>query len=317
MQRVADIGEFGLIARLRALDVVRGIGDDCAVVTPPEGHNLVMTADALIEDVHFRHAWTSWHDLGYKAMAVNLSDIAAMGAAPLGALVTLGLRADAAADDVLAFYEGAAEALVPCGAFIVGGDIVSSPTATAISVTAYGSVSRGRAALRGGARAGDGIWVTGTLGDSAAGLRLLQAGNSDFPSLILRHNRPSARVDAGISLAGSGTLHAMMDISDGLAGDLGHLCRESGVGATLDQSALPVSEELRRAARALRWDPLDLVLHGGEDYELLLTLPPDVAPPDLGVRVTRIGAIEAEPGLRLRRADGGVVPLEARAFQHF
>lgn len=317
MPRVSDIGEFGLIERLKALDVVRGIGDDCAVITPPDGRDLVMSADALIEDVHFRHKWTSWRDLGYKSMAVNLSDIAAMGATPHGALVTLGLRADTDADDVMAFYDGAAEVLIPLGAAIVGGDIVASPTATSISVTAYGSIAHGAAALRSGARVGDGVWVTGTLGDSAAGLLLLDGGHADFPALVSRHSRPSSRVEAASSLIVTCAVHAMMDISDGLAGDVGHLCRESGLGVVIDETALPISDDLRAACVRFGWSVQALAIYGGEDYELLFTLASSADPPMIGVPVTRIGVVQAEPGVRLRDADGSVTPVTTRAFQHF
>jgi thiamine-monophosphate kinase len=318
MSLVSEIGEFGLIERLRALDVVQGIGDDCAVVAPPPDHDLVMTADALVEDVHFRHVWTGWRDLGYKSMAVNLSDIAAMGAAPLGILVTLGLRSDTESTSVLELYEGAAEALRPLGAVIVGGDMVASPTATVVSVTAYGSLPRGTAATRAGALAGDAVWVTGSLGDSAGGLRLLRGGTGDFPELVTRHNRPTPRVLEARQLIRTGAVHAMMDVSDGLAGDLGHLCRMSGLGATIDEPALPYSAELRAASKHFDWDPLALALHGGEDYELLFTTHPSLAPPSLdGCRVTRVAVMEPAPGLRLRRRDGTVVSLDARGFQHF
>jgi thiamine-monophosphate kinase len=317
MQPVSDIGEFGLIARLRNLDVVRGIGDDCAVVAPPAGRDLVMTADALVEGVHFRHEWTSWRDLGFKSMAVNLSDLAAMGAAPLGVLVCLGLRADAATASVMDFYEGAAELLAQHGVSVVGGDIVASPTATMVSVTAYGHVAAGEALRRRGARPGDAIWVTGTLGDSAAGLRLLREGGGDFPALVHRHTRPIPRIREGAALAASGGVHAMMDISDGLAGDLGHLCEESEVGALIDAAALPIGADVREAAAQYGWDPLDLALHGGEDYELLFATAPGRDAPSAGCAVTRIGIIESRPGLRIGDDGGRVTPLEARAFRHF
>ena len=172
--------------------------------------------------------------------------------------------------------------------------------------------------MRGGALAGDAVWVTGRLGDSAGGLRLLRNGADDFPELVTRHNRPTPRVAEARQLMRTGAVHAMMDVSDGLAGDLGHLCRVSGLGATIDESALPFSAELRAASKQFGWDPLALALHGGEDYELLFTTSPSIGPPTAdGCRVTRVAMMEPASGLRLRRRDGTVVSLDARGFQHF
>jgi thiamine-monophosphate kinase len=219
--------------------------------------------------------------------------------------------------DVLDFYHGAGDLLDESGAGIVGGDIVASPTATMVSVTAYGAVAAGAALRRAGARPGDAIWVTGSLGDSAAGLRLLLAGAPDFPALVHRHTRPVPRIREAAALAAGGAVHAMMDISDGLAGDLGHLCDESGTGALLDRAALPLSTDLRAAAARHGWDPMDLALHGGEDYELLFTTEPDWDARAAGCPLTRIGVMESEPGLRIRDGEGRVTPLEAKAFRHF
>lgn len=325
---VSELGEFGLIERLRKMDVVRGIGDDCAVQASPPGMDLVMTADALIEDVHFRWDWITPEELGHKSIAVNLSDIAAMGALPAGVLLTLGLRADTTVDDIECFYRGAADVLQAhgLGAAVWGGDIVASPRATAISVTAFGYVEAGRALRRSGAKAGDEIWVTGALGDSAAGLRLLMEGaGAEAPRLVSAHNTPSPRVWQARAALESGAVHAMMDISDGLAGDLGHLIRESGVGAALEAAALPLSPEMRAACARHGWEPLGLALHGGEDYELLMavalgsghTVRAAVEAAAGHVPLTRVGTITAGGGITLRRPDGYEEPLQAKAFQHF
>jgi len=332
---VSEIGEFGLIERLGALPFVRGIGDDCAVLSPPPGMDLVMTADALIEGVHFRHEWTNWMSLGGKAVGVNFSDIASMGAEPAGIVITLGLKPTTEAHDVIEFYLGMMSFLsakVP----VIGGDIVASPTATAISVTAYGYVPHGKAIRRRGARVGDDLWVTGTLGDSAAGLRLLQMYPERYSPLLFddtdkrnellvcAHIGGYARLREGQALAATGHVHAMMDLSDGLAGDLGHMVQASKVGAVIQEPAIPLSEELREASAEYGWDSLDLALHGGEDYELLIATSPrwrrqiesaiEAIP---GSTITRIGTVVEGSGITLRRADGTEEALEAKAFTHF
>jgi thiamine-monophosphate kinase len=321
---VSDLGEFGLIERLREMEIVRGIGDDCAVMSPPDGFDLVMTADALIENVHFKHEWTDWGRLGWKSIAVNLSDIAAMAAAPAGFLITLGLRSDTTVEDVVEFYDGASGLLGLYRSPIVGGDIVSAEH-TSISVTAFGYVERGKAVTRSGAKPGDDLWVTNTLGDAEAGLRLLQAGQAKAcPAFYSRHTRPVPWLPTSWLVAQAGIAHAMIDVSDGLAGDLGHICEESGVGAVIEETALPTAPELAQLAPVMGWDPLDLALHGGEDYQLLIAAEPgherlmaaiqeEVSPPTL----TRIGHIVEGSGITLVRRDGSSIALKPRAFQHF
>lgn len=325
-ERVRDIGEFGLIDRIGRNPAVRGIGDDAAVLTPPPGHDLVVTADALIEGVHFRLDWTPWRDLGWKAMAVNVSDLAAMGARPAGLLVTLGLKPDACVEDIEAFYAGAAELVDAFGGFIAGGDIVAAPSATAISVTAFGWVETGRAVARSGMRPGDELWVTGTLGDSAGGLRALEGSlrGPDCGALVVRHNRPTPRVWEAEAAVGTGAVRAMIDLSDGLAGDLGHMCRASGCGAGLDAAAIPISGNLREAAAACEWDCLDLALRGGEDYELLMAVTPgegDAVRAAVGMAagtsLTRVGSVVSGTGITLTHSDGRAEPLAPQAFRHF
>lgn len=321
---VSDLGEFGLIARLRELGIVRGIGDDCAVMTPPAGFDLVMTADALIEGVHFRHEWTDWGRLGWKSFAVSLSDLAAMAAAPAGFLVTLGLKSDTTVEEVLEFYDGAAAVIGLYRAPIVGGDIVAAPH-TSISVTAFGYTEHGKAVTRSGAKPGDDLWVTGTLGDAAAGLRLLQLGEPKASvTFYSRHTRPVPWLPMSWMVAQAGIVSAMIDVSDGLAGDLAHICDESGVGAVIEESEIPMHPDLAPLGERFGWDPLDLALFGGEDYELLMAVEPgadrvmaaiqeEVSPPML----TRIGRIVDGKGISMVRTDGSSVAIEPRAFRHF
>lgn len=333
---LADLGEFGLIDRLaRSLavspvapaagSVELAIGDDASVLRFPAGTELVATADALIEEVHFRRDWSRPEDIGWKSLAVNVSDLAAMGARPLAALVTIALPAEVPVRWVDRYYQGLRECAAEYGCPIAGGDTVRSPHHIALSITAFGSVAAGRAVRRSGARVGDLLCVTGVLGDSGAGLELLRQGRGKsrkYAELLERHCRPRARAAAGSALAEAGLPTAMMDLSDGLGSDLGHLTRASGVGACVETERLPISDPARQAARELGLDPVRWALFGGEDYELLFTVPParfaEVPPTlgPLGVVATIVGEITPE-GLTVRTEDGREAPLRAEGFAHF
>lgn len=322
-----DIGEFRLIDALAELDVVSGIGDDCAVWTPPPGHDIVMTTDALIERVHFNFDWYAFEDIGWKSAAVNLSDLAAMGAEPVALLYSLAFPKRTLVDGVIAIYRGVEECLdsLNLDIRITGGNVAESPEGMMISVTAVGCVPTGGAALRSGAKPGDDIWVTGTLGDSALGLFLLmnRFKEEDWPgwqALVDRHRRPTPSVAFG--MAARNIVSAMIDVSDGLSGDIGHLCIESGVGAFIDESLLPVSEEARNVAERILRPVEQWALNGGEDYELLMTAHPDRAndlrraAESTGTRLTRIGSITTGE-MQIRKLDGAIEELESRAFTHF
>lgn len=337
-ETVADIGEFGLIDRLTAAlpehvragssSIVRGIGDDAAVWQVERRGAQVITTDALIEGSHFRLDWTSWEDLGHKSLAVNLSDIAAMGADPVLAVVTLGLRGDERVSDLEAMYRGLGGLALRHNVTVAGGDIVKVPVQRLVSVTAIGLAPADGALLRSGARPGDVIGVTGTVGASAAGLSILQhperfRDSTTAPALIRAHLRPEPRVEAGQLLAEHG-VRAAMDVSDGLAGDLPKILGASGVSALIDETAIPVIA----AVRALFPDRyLELALRGGEDYELLFTARPDdfaAVAREAGtqdITVTAIGEIHpvdgTEPELRIRRGSGAIERLRPRAFDHF
>lgn len=335
-ETVRDIGEFGLIALLRrALPpsvvagprLALGIGDDAAVWQPAAGERLVVTTDSLVEGVHFRLDWTDWASLGHKLLAVNLSDLAAMGARPGLAVLTLGLRGDERLDDLQALYEGIGGLASRTGTLIAGGDVVRSPTALCFHVTALGETSGGRFLTRSGAGPGDLIAVSGTLGASATGMALL-AGEGDRTAttadpLIAAHLRPEPRLALGQRLLAAGAT-AAMDLSDGLFGDLPKLMAASQVGATIDLTRLPVAA----AVRALfpdRW--LDLATRGGEDYELLFAVPPGRWPAvaagadEIGATVTVIGAAippEASgPQVLARDLAGRERVIEPGAFDHF
>ena len=286
--RLADIGETGtidLIARTIAaragaapqvrgddgFRLVRGIGDDAAVWQSGPGTR-VLTTDTMVEGVHFRTDLASWREIGWKALAVNLSDVAAMGCEPKVSVVSLGLDPDLDVETVTELYEGMLDACDVYGGEIVGGDIVNSP-AIFVTVAMVGDASAVDAPVldRSAAAVGDVIAVTGTLGDSAGGLQLLMAGDRDVGehALARRHLLPSPRIEEGLALRRAG-VRAAMDVSDGLIADVGKMCAASGVGAVIDAGRVPAGEELRRAFPD---DWTDLALSGGEDYELVFTAP--------------------------------------------
>jgi thiamine-monophosphate kinase len=336
---VHQLGELGLIRRLRvdnsapAPGIRTGVGDDAAVLEPTPGAVLLATTDLVIEDVHFRRATASPRDIGWKAMAVNLSDIAAMGGRPRWALVALALPPSTPVDDVDGLYAGMREAAAPHGVVIVGGDTSASPRGWMINVTLLGEHS-GTPRLRSMARAGDAIAVTGTLGRSAAGLAVLGVGAdagrragmgvAAVDALTRSHLRPLARVAEGRWLGAQAAVHALMDCSDGLATDLGHICRESGVRARVEVARVPVDPAAREAAGALGEDALDWATGGGEDYELLLCCAPEAAPAlaeglrgATGTALTVIGtATSGPPEVTWVDARGEAVSIRA-GYEHF
>jgi thiamine-monophosphate kinase len=306
--RRAPEGEFARIARIRALlgALGEGIGDDCAVLAPPPGERLLATVDMLVEGVHFRRGDIDPASLGRRALAVSLSDVAAWGGTPRWARCSRGLPPETPADFLDAFYAGLGGLAAEHGVAVAGGNLARLPERLAIDVVVLGTAVR--PVGRHGARPGDRLYVTGPLGRAAAGLRWLLAGRDPaaFPHLVAAQRTPEPRLREGRALAAVAS--AMLDISDGLAQDLGHLCAASGVGAELDAAAIPVDADTRAAAAELGLDPLSLALHGGEDYELLFAAPPDAAVP-CGIA---IGRVVAGAGLRL---DGR--PLAPRGWDHF
>jgi thiamine-monophosphate kinase len=267
--------------RSRGERVETGIGDDTAVLLTRPGARLLATTDLLVEDVHFRRTWAKPFDIGWKAMAVNLSDIAGKGGRPLWALVALALSPPADPADVEALYEGMCQAGAPHGVAIVGGDTSTSPGGWFVNVTLLGE-HEDRPRLRSGARPGDAVAVTGTLGRSAAGLAVLEGGVATLPAVgaeslqavATAHLRPTARVPEGRWLGAAVGVHAIIDCSDGLATDLAHICRASGLGARVALDRLPVDPAARAIAGALDADALSWATSGGEDFELLLTCDP-------------------------------------------
>lgn len=331
---VKEVGEFQLIEKLAAAvagsgtDRLKlGIGDDAAVWSPRPGRDLVASTDMLVENVHFRLDWSDWRSLGYKALAANLSDVAAMGAVPRVVLVSLGLRGSERDREIIELYQGMQELAHPCGVSIAGGDI-SSSTALTIAITVIGEGPSGCRTVmtRSAARAGDLLAVTGPIGLAAAGLRVVEQRLNVLdgsPAMREAFMRPTPRIAQGRIMVRAG-VRAAMDLSDGLLGDLPKICGMSGVSAVIDLPLLPVPA-------AVKWaftDWTELALRGGEDYELLFACSPVVFERVRGRfrrfrlrEPVRIGEITepGEPGpvVRLRDAAGKLRDVEPGGFSHF
>ncbi len=302
--KMQQLGEFGLIDRIRKMTSVPdpswvGIGDDCAVIplSPETGgapaSDLLVSTDMLVEGTHFLMEDISPRQLGWKSAAVNISDIAAMGGKPIATFLSLALPKTLPEQWMQEFMEGYNGISEKYGAALLGGDTTCSPDRICINVAVLGTCPRGKAKLRSAARPGDLVCVTGTLGDSAAGLRLILGGQKGAaPRLMDRHYTPTPRVEEGLALSCLPGVHAMMDISDGVGSDLRHILDESGVGARIDTGKLPISKELQALCSEKGWDPKELALSGGEDYELLFTMDPQETP---DIPYTVIGEITANP----------------------
>ncbi len=301
-----------------------GIGDDCAVL-PAAGSTLV-TTDILIEDTHFRTDINHYRDIGWKSVAVSLSDIAAMGGTPTYTFLSIGLP-DMEIDDACELFTGIAECVEAGGSVIAGGDTVFSSSGITISVTQLGLVGSSGPVKRTGAHVGDSIIVTGTLGDSIVGLKLLlrdglMKSEAEHPYLVRRHIHPEARLCASIAAVSDGHVNAMMDLSDGLCKDLHRLCEVSKVGAVIESVKLPVSEQLQTAASDLGTTATNLAASGGEDYELLLTCSTEhtdsvlMAIREVQCQATVIGRITQSPEVILLDENSNPIVWPS-AWEHF
>lgn len=331
--RLGPGGEFDLIRRVLGQDaairerigpgaagvesVLVGTGDDCVVV---HGTGIAVSVDLSIEDVHFRRHWIGPEETGWRATAAALSDLAAVAAAPIGVLVSLAIPSGREeAERVMA---GVSEAAARHGALLLGGDVARSPGPLVIDVAALGQT--GAPVLRSGVRPGDEVWVTGRLGAAGAAVRAWEAGREPDPAARAAFARPFARIAEARWLAERGALHALIDLSDGLAGDAGHLASASGVRILLDLDAVPVHDAARRVAATVG-EALALALGGGEDYELCFAAPAGVGAglagefrESFGLELTRVGAAAAGDGLFGRHGpDHPPRPLDVLGFSHF
>ncbi len=336
---LSKLGEFGLISRFQSRlkyespQVIQGIGDDCAVLSLNNGNYQVLTTDALVETVHFNLKTHTPEQLGWKSLAVNISDVAAMGGRPKFAVISVGIPKSFPVDFLDRFYKGLNQASQKHKVALVGGDTVASPKHLFINLTLLGETRKKKVFTRSGARPGDGIFVTGTLGDSAAGLKILKSPKRKWQGpvahrkkLIQRHLKPEPRVKTADWLARSSyKVSAMIDLSDGLAQDLGHVLTASRTGAELWEAALPISKYLLKHSVMNGLSALDCALAGGEDYELLFTLRiEDVnklrieSITKTGLPVTQIGVITAKKGIRLASENGRSQVLQRpMGFNHF
>ena len=308
------LSEFSLIRRFFTRQRVTnpstclGIGDDCALLSIPDGYELAVTTDTMVENVHF-FAGADPELLGHKLLAVNLSDLAAMGAKPIS--VTLALTLSIVDESWLtAFSIGFLNLAERYSVDLIGGDTTSGPLT--LTVQAMGLVPKGRGLRRSAACPGDFIYMTGCLGDAGLGLKIKQGYDCTNPDAALtRFNRPDPQIEAGQALIG--IVHACIDLSDGLAGDLGHILEQSQVGACLDWDALPLSESVLDYINDTGDWSMPLI--AGDDYELCFTVSPDQVD-KLTIAATKIGIIESQPGLRLNKS-GNIQPLEVKGFEHF
>lgn len=316
---IDGLGEFGLIERIREGEGalprgIMGIGDDCAVLPQRKGYKTLVSTDLLMEGVHFLLEDIDPYSLGWKSAAVNLSDIAAMGGRPLGSFLAFALPKALDSKWMDDFFRGYRAVSGLCSAPLLGGDTTSSLDRLCICVTVLGECEDGHEVLRSGARPSDKICVSGTLGDSAGGLKLILGGLSREGAgerLIERHYRPVPRVAEGQRIAACGAT-SMMDISDGIGSDLRHITRASGVGAVVRVKDLPLSEELLSQSALYGWNARGLAIDGGEDYELLFTMPSD-ALRNLDIPYTEIG--EIVPGEDILWE--GASSQEHKGFRHF
>jgi len=310
--------------------VIRGIGDDAAVISASPKQWWHVTTDLLVEGVHFNLGTASPEAVGYRAAMANLSDLAAMGATPRYLLTSIAIPRRCSAAHVDQLYGGLMKACRPHRVSLIGGDTSASRGGLFLSLTLIGTTRRRQALLRSGARIGDALYVTGTLGDSLAGLQILTRQSSTRVAkphqrfLIHRHLRPTARVSEGQWLNRARRASAAIDLSDGLSGDVRHLCEESRVGADIELDAIPISPSCRAYAKSSRQDPTQLALSGGEDYELLFTVSAQHQPAvehqakKAGYRITRIGVIRPRrSGLRIQSQAGEWRPLPLTSYEHF
>ncbi|NQT34900.1 thiamine-phosphate kinase [bacterium] len=333
---IKDIGEFGLIDRIQKLlpahsstEIIIGIGDDTAVVRLDDNRSLLATCDIMVEGTHFRFDYITPYQLGRRAVSINLSDIASMGGKPTYALISLALPEKLSPDDFDELYSGMSDQMADFSAVIIGGNLAQTSENMVIDIFMLGEIEPDKMLTRSGAEPGDRIMVTGELGASAAGLHVLEKYGLSYPErldhLVQAHLQPEPRIDEGRLIAASGYATSMIDLSDGLGSDLRHILEKSGVGAEIYMEKLPQPEYITEAAQLVSRSTWDIVIKGGEDYELLFTVKPDT--PDeiienisrtTSTPVTEIGRILPEiDGCSIVDSKGDRHPLETKGWDHF
>ncbi len=312
---------------IRPEHVVRGIGDDCAVIELDDINCLLLTTDLLVERVHFHKSWSSPHILGRKALAVNVSDIAACGGIPRDAFVSIAVPEDVELEWLEKFYQGMTSLAREFDINVLGGDTTRSRSDLVINVALTGVVPQDEVLLRNTAQPGDIIVLTGPTGQSAAGCEILlhqhQIPDRLAEPLTKAHLDPRPHVKEGRFLATSHCCSAAIDVSDGLSSDLGHICSQSGIGALVYEDKIPLTEALRSACRHMGRDPLDWALHGGEDYVLIAAIKEaslsrlEDDAKHQGIDLFRIGILKEKPGIKIVRRSGITEDVPARGWNHF
>jgi thiamine-monophosphate kinase len=329
--KLKELGEFRFIDRImagclvRKEGVIKAIGDDCCVFRTPENRVTLLTTDMLVEDIHFlRHAITPY-ELGRKSLAVNISDIAAMGGIPGEAVISIAIPGTIEVEYLDQLYEGMKSMARQFDVNLLGGDTTSSPQHLVINVALVGWAQEDEVLYRSGAKAGDVIFLTGAVGTSAAGLDLILSGKkfSHRDTLLEAHHNPLPQIKEGRIIAGVRVANSLIDVSDGVASDLGHICDESGVGALLEESRIPVTDAFRVYCSEFSLDVEKLMLHVGEDYVLLGSVPAESADKlrnaleSAGSSFHPIGTIVGGSGITLRGSDGSTREIAASGFDHF
>ncbi|MBT8363799.1 MAG: thiamine-phosphate kinase [Deltaproteobacteria bacterium] len=329
-----EIGEFGFIKKIsrgcliRPESIIKAIGDDAAAFTTDPAQISLITTDLLVERIHFLRNSISGFDLGYKSLAVNLSDIAAMGGTAREAFVSIAIPEDSPLDYLEAIYDGIKDLATKFNVNILGGDTTSSKVDLIINVVIHGTVAREEMLCRDAARPGDLIFSTGYLGDSKAGLHLIlnniPAESDELRNLLRAHLRPAPHLREGRFLAQQPAVKAAIDTSDGLSSDLGHIAEESGVGAILYSDKIPVSGDLKSFCEQFNFDPVEYALAGGEDYTLLCTVLPEKAEAVAGSfqktfnrPLFKIGEITSGKKLKINYPDGSTKMFRRTGWNHF
>ncbi len=330
VKSIEELGEFGIISLFEretkdifahsSLKLIKRIGDDCSVFKLDSSY-MVVTTDMLLEDVHFELFRSDLYTLGRKSLAVNISDIAAMGAKPTFFLLSVGLPSNIKIESLYSFLKGLRESAKRWGVTLIGGDTTSSRSGLVISITMFGESKS--VVFRSGAKPGDKIYISGHLGKSAMGLLILKERKDlldKYKDLVESHIDPSPKVELANFLSEKKLVNSMMDISDGLSIDLSHICDESGVRGIIEKEKIPLDESLCEATSFLSISPLDLFLHGGEDFELLFTSSePNLAETvykEFGINIYEIGYISHGNGIFIKEKEK-IVPLPKRGFDHF
>jgi thiamine-monophosphate kinase len=329
--KICELGEFGLIDFIKRFcqfdsrNVIKGIGDDCAVIQSSANNVILITTDTLVEDVHFFKDKIHPGNLGQKAMSVNISDIAAMGGTPENAFVSLSIPSDLDVDYIQSLYEGFKSAADNYNIGIIGGDTTLSPDKIVISITLIGSMPEDEVLYRSGAQTGDKIFITGSLGSSSAGLDIIknEIDQDKWAKLTMSHLYPVPGIPAGRLIASSKLANSMIDISDGLIADLNHLCTESHLGAEIDFNKIPLDDEIRQFCSEAGKNIEEYVLYGGEDYVLLGSVPlsneSELAEilQIHGLDYAIIGQMTEETGIYLSYSGNDKRKVDPRGYDHF